>query len=210
MADVVLNAPGTTNNPYNPSGFLTGLGGLGIFIASTATGLNSGTNGDFAEVAHNATYGSTITCTATIASGGASNGDEIWLGPIVRSGGNIGGGFGIAVGAFGVTIGWWTGASNLGTFTPISSTLSITRADSDIWSMTSVISGGTATISALQNGGALTFTGTITNTHFTAEASLAAGFAFNPQDNNSLFISQFTGTGVSGAPVSTLMGGISL
>lgn len=193
MADVVINAPGTTSNPYINALLLTSLG-TSSPLASTATGIRSAAAGDYSEFAHNATYGSIITITVTIASGGSSNGDEVWIGPTVRSGPNIGAGFGVVIQAFSAKLAAWTGASPFGGSTTISSA-GITRANGDVWTLTSTVTAGTASLVVLQNGSPISF-GVSTTTSFTGEASLAAGGAFNAQNNNSLFISQFTGTGV--------------
>lgn len=195
MADFTLNAPGTTNSPWSPTNVLTPVAAT-FTIKSDSTGFRSTAAGDFSEFAHNVTYGTTITTTATIASGGASNGDEIWLGAVVRSGANAGAGIGVVIGAFGCQMGTWTGIGGTGGFTAVSTNTSITRANTDVWSVTVAISGGTATVTCTQNGTARTFN-VNTTTNFTGEASLAAGAAFNAQNNDSLYLSQFTGTGVS-------------
>jgi hypothetical protein len=188
MADFTLNAPGTTNNPWTPANVIIPVS----TIKSDATGWRASAAGTYACFAHNATYGSTITTTFTIASGGASNGDDIVLGALVRSGVNAGAGLGIVVGAFTSHVVTW---DPTGLETNISSSTSITRANNDVWSVTVSISGGTATITALQNGSSVTFNANTTTT-YTGEASLAAGGGFEPFNNNSLYLSQFTGTGV--------------
>jgi hypothetical protein len=195
VADFTLNAPGTTNNPWTPANVLTPVAAT-FGIKSDATGFRSIAAGDFSEFAHNATYGLTIVATGTVIAGATSNGDEIWLGAVVRTGGNAGAGIGVIIGAFGATTATWTGLGGLGGSTNISSGTSITRANNDVWAVTVAISGGTATITCTQNGGAVTFSAN-TTTNFTGEASLAAGAAFNAQNNDSLYLSQFTGTGVT-------------
>lgn len=193
MADVVINAPGTANNPYTNALLLTSLG-TSSPLASTVTGIRSAAAGDYSEFAHNASYGSVITITVTIASGAASNGDELWIGPTVRSGPNIGSGFGLIIQAASAKLAVWTGAAPFGGSSSISSS-AITRVNGDVWTLTSTVVAGTASLVVLQNSTPITF-GVNTTTSFTGEASLAAGGAFNAQNNNSLFISQFTGTGV--------------
>lgn len=193
MADFILPAPGTTNNPWLPSNVITSLG-TSSAIRSDATGFRSAAAGDFSEFVHNASYGSVITVTATIIAGGTSNGDEVWIGPFVRSGANIGAGFGAIIQAFSAKIAFWTGVQPFGGSTSISSA-GIVRGTNDVWAVTSSVVGGTATISVTQNGTPIVF-GVNVNTNFTGEASLAAGAAFNAQNNNSMYLSQFTGTGV--------------
>lgn len=202
MADFTLNAPGTTNSNWAPANVLTPVASTGG-IDTNATGIraHNPTNA-YSEFAHNVSYGSTIVATGTIASGGNSNGDEIWLGAVVRSGANAGAGIGCIIGAFGVTVATWTGTGSFGGSTNVSANVSKTRANSDVWSVTVSISGGTATVTCSQNGTPITFSAN-TTTNFTGEASLAAGAAFNPQNNNSLYLSQFTGTGVAAAANAT-------
>lgn len=196
MADFTLNAPGTVNNPWGPANVLTPVDSTAA-IQSDATGWRSVAAGDVSEWAHNANYGQTITATATIAAGATSNGDQIWVGAVVRSGPNAGSGIGVNIGAFAANTGTWTTTNTTtATFTNISSGTSITRANSDVWSVTVSISGGTATITCTQNGSAVTFSAN-TTTNFTGEASLAAGVLLNAGNNNSLYLGQFTGTGVS-------------
>jgi hypothetical protein len=193
MVDTTLNAPGTTNNPWLPAGFVFPVSG----IQSDATGfrcVNSppGTNGNFAD---NQNYGSTITATCTIAAGATSGSDDILIGAMVRSGGNAGGIIGLRVQSTGVNVLTSTGA---GVFTGISTLVAHTRATSDVFSCTVTVSGGTATVNASINGGGnLTFSANTTTT-FATESSLAAGGQFSPQNTNSLYLSQFTGTGISG------------
>ncbi len=198
MADFTLNAPGTTNNPWTPTNVLTPVDST-AGIQSDSTGWRSLVAGNYSEWAHNATYGLTITTTATIAAGATSNGDQIWVGAVVRSGGNAGSGIGVNIGAFACNMGSWTTASTTSaTFTNVSTGTSITRANADVWLVTVTISGGTATVTCSQNGTPVTFNAN-TTTNFTGEASLAAGVLLNAGNNNSLYLSQFTGTGLSTA-----------
>jgi hypothetical protein len=195
VADFTLNAPGTTNNPWTPANILTPLGS-GVGIKSDATGWRAVNSNDGAIWAHNANYGNTITVTVTIAAGGSSNGDQIFMGPTVRSGGNAGGGVGLFLDAFVCAAGWWdvTGTN----FTKVTAAdTSITRANGDVWSVTCINSGGTWSIgSVTQNGSSITLIGTTTTTQYGAETSIAAGAVDLFGNNNSLYLSQFTGTGV--------------
>jgi hypothetical protein len=131
-----------------------------------------------------------------VASGAASNGDWMIIGAVVRSGTNAGGVIGVLCGAFAAGVVTCDSGNNL---THISADLSITRSVSDVFSCTVSISGGTATVTASQNGTNLSFSANTTTT-FASEASLAAGAQYNPGNNDSLYVSQFTGTGVSGTP----------
>lgn len=193
--DFTLNAPGTTNNPWTPASVLTPVGTT-FGIKSDATGYRSVAVGDFSEYAHNVSYTHTITVTVTVAAGATSNGDEIWTGAVVRTGGNASAGIGCIWGAFSVITASWTGLGGLGGSTAISAGVSITRANADVLSTTVTIVGTTATITCKQNSTSITFSAN-TTTNFTTEASLAAGAAFNAQNSNSLYASQFTGTGVT-------------
>lgn len=196
MADFTLNAPGTTNNPWTPAGVLVPVGGSTFGIKSDATGWRAITAGNVAVYAHNVTYGTTITTTETIAAGATSNGDQMYVGAVVRSGANAGAGIGVLIDAFVCACGWWDVTGN--TFTKVSSSdTAITRANSDVWSVTVTISGGTASITCTQNGSAITFTGSHTTTQWATEASLAAGAALTAGNNDSLYLSQMTGTGVA-------------
>lgn len=196
MADFILNAPGTVNSPWITAPNLLVAVGTSNNLATNATGIHAVATTNYSEFAHNANYGSVITATGTIISGAVSNGDELWLGSVVRSGANAGCGFGVVVGAFSAIYGYWTGIpGSLGGFTAISAGTSITRANNDVWGVTNTVTGGTSTAVVTQNGVPITLN-TTTNTNFTTEVSLAAGGAFNAQNNNLVYISQFTGTGV--------------
>lgn len=193
MADFTLNAPGTTNSPWTPANVIV----LASTIKSDATGFRATTPGAFVDLAHNVNYGATITATATIAAGATSNGDQIYVGAVVRSGTNLAAGIGVLIDAFICAAGWWDITGN--TFTKVSTPdNSITRANADVWSVTVAISGGTATITCTQNGSTITFGGSHTTTQWAGEASLAAGVGLTAGNNDSLYLSQFTGTGVSG------------
>jgi hypothetical protein len=192
MADFTLNAPGTTNSPWTPPGIII----LDSTIKSDATGFRANTPGVFVDFANNVAYGTTITATATIAAGATSNGDQIYLGAVVRSGANAAAGVGVIIDAFICAAGWWDVTGN--TFTKVSTPdNSITRANADVWTATLSISGGVISISCLQNATPITFGGSHTTTQWAAEASLAAGVGFTAGNNNSLYLSQFTGTGVA-------------
>lgn len=192
MADFTLNAPGTTNNPWTPAGVII----LDSTIKSDATGFRATTAGNFVDLAHNVTYGTTITATATIAAGATSNGDQLYVGAVVRSGANAAAGIGVLIDAFICAAGWWDVTGN--TFTKVSTPdNSITRANSDVWTVTITISGGVASIVCLQNATPITFGGGHTTTQWATEPSLAAGIGFTAGNNDSLYLSQFTGTGVA-------------
>lgn len=190
MTDFILNAPGTTNNPWTPANVII----PASTIKSDSTGFRAGVNGTDVTFAHNASYGSTITSTVTLATTGSSS-DDIIVGAAVRSGANAGGIIGVFFGVTGCDICTATGA---GVVTSISTATAITRASGDVLSVTVSISGGTATVSALHNGTPLTFNVNTTTT-YAGESSLAAGAQFQPQNTDSLYLSQFTGTGVRAA-----------
>jgi hypothetical protein len=196
VADFTLNAPGTTNNPWTPANILTPLGST-VGIKSDATGWRSIASSAGAVWAHNATYGTTITVTVTIAAGATSNGDQLFVGATVRSGANAGGGVGIFLDAFSLAGGWWDVTGT--TFTKVtSSDTSVTRANSDVWSVTLTQSGGSWAISNVtQNGTARALNGTTTTTQYGSETTAAAGASYLFGNNDSLYLSQFTGTGVS-------------
>lgn len=192
MTDFTLNAPGTTNNPFTPANIITPTGGL----KSDATGIRcvDSPPGTPASFAHNVNYGSLIESTFTLATAGAAA-DDLMGGAVVRSGANAGALIGVWIESASVSAGTLNPA---GTFTSVSTSVTITRAASDVWDVTVSISGGTATITCKQNGTPITFN-INTTTLYTGEASLAAGGNFSPFDNNTLYLSQFTGTGVVGA-----------
>jgi len=188
MTDFILNAPGTTNNPWTPANVII----PASTIKSDATGFRAGVNGTDVTFAHNASYGSTITSTVTLATTGTSS-DDVIVGAAVRTGANAGGIIGVFFGVSGCNVCTATGA---GVPTFISTSTAMTRALGDVLSATVSISGGTATVTALHNGTPLTFNVNTTTT-YAGEASLAAGAQFQPQNTNSLYLSQFTGTGVA-------------
>jgi hypothetical protein len=194
MPDFTLNAPGTTNNPWTPANVII----PASTISSNATGFHAGVNGTNVTFAHNATYGTSITSTVTLATAGAT-GDDIIAGAGVRSGANAGAMIGVifysAASGGGCRVCTSTGA---GTVTTISGPATYTRTLGDVLSVTVAISGGTATVTASANGTALVFSVNTTTTYAT-ESSLAAGAQFQPQDVNGLYLSQFTGTGVAGS-----------
>lgn len=202
MADFTLNAPGTTNSPWTPANVII----LDSTIKSDATGFRATAAGVFVDLAHNVNYGSTITATATIAAGATSNGDQIYLGGVVRSGANAAAGVGVLIDAFICAAGWWDVTGN--TFTKVSTPdNSITRANADIWTVTLSISGGVISISCLQNATPITFGGSHTTTQWAGEASLAAGVGFTAGNNDSLYLGQFTGTGIAAStPTSYFLG----
>lgn len=196
MADFTLNAPGTTNNPWLPANVLTPVGASSVGIKSDANGWRSVSSANGAIWAHNVTYGTTITVTVTIAAGASSNGDQLFLGATVRSGANAGGGVGLFLDAFVVAAGWWdTTGSN---FTKVTaSDTSITRTNGDVWAVTVTLSGGSWNVSNVtQNGSAVTLNGTTSTTQYGTETSTAAGASYLFGNNDSLYLSQFTGTGV--------------
>lgn len=198
MADFTLVGPGNTQNPWPAPGVLVMTGTL----RSDTNGWRAGSAGTFAAYAHNATYGSTIVVSCTIGAGAGSNGDQVYLGPAVRSNtnGNESAGLGLFIDAFVVAPGYWdpTGV----TFTKVSaSDTSITRANGDVFTAMINIVSGVATITATQNGVNLPFTGPgggNFTSQYTGEASLAGGASLFPGNNNSLYLSQFTSTGVMG------------
>jgi hypothetical protein len=192
MPDFTLNAPGTTNNPWTPSNVIIPVSTL----RSDATGFRAGVNGTDATFAHNARYGSIITTTVTLATVGSSF-DDIIVGAAVRSGANAGAIIGVAFHSAECRTCTATGA---GVVTSLSTATTFTRALGDVLSVTVSISGGVATITAKQNGTTLTFNVNTTST-YASESSLAAGAQFVPQNSDSLYLSQFTGTGIAVASV---------
>lgn len=192
MTDFTLNAPGTTNNPWVPANVIVPVS----TIKSDATGFRASTPGVAALFAHNVNYGPTVTTTVTMAAGGASNGDNILAGIVVRSGVNAGAGVGMQIGFASINLVSWNSA---GTVTNISSNLTITRGNTDTFAITVALSGGTFTITNVtQNGGgALTFSAN-TTTALATETTLAAGAGFLPFNTDGAYLGQFTGTGVSG------------
>lgn len=189
MADFTLSAPGTTNSPWTPANIIVPVS----TIKSDATGFRASVAGTDATFAHNVTYGATIEATATLATTGSAS-DDIIVGAVVRSGANAGGVIGVHWQIGFAQIVTVTGA---GVITGVSAAVAYTRAATNLLDVIVSISGGVATVSGKQNGTPITFVGTTTST-FAAEASLAAGGQFSPQNSNTLYLSQFTGTGVSG------------
>src|SRR4051812_42828946 len=122
MTDFTLTAPGTPTNPYTPANVVIPVSA----IASTATGIRAGTTGVNSCFAHDVTYGSTITATATIATTGAS--DDIVLGCVARSGTNLGCGIGVLVTS--TTVAVCTFSKTL-VITGVSTNVANTRAISD-------------------------------------------------------------------------------
>jgi len=191
--DFTLNAPGTTNNPWTPANVIIPVSTLQSEASPNRFRAGSGA---YTVFAHNATYGSTITATFTINSNAAIHvADDLYLGAVVRTGGNAGAIIGVYLSTGGVGT---VTVSPSGVRTPISTgaTWPTTPAAGDVISATITISGGTATITGSQNGTAFTFSANTTTT-YTGEASLAAGGSFDPQNNNTTGLSQFTGTGVA-------------
>jgi hypothetical protein len=187
MADFILNAPGTVNNPYTPANIVV----LKNTIQSDATGIFSQASGVYSVFAHNVNYGSVITSTITLSAINAS--DNLYCGAAVRSGANAGGFIGLFVQSTQVSI---QTIDNVGNPTTISTGTSITWHVNDVFSCTVSISGGTCTVTASQNGSSLTFNANTTST-YSGESSLAAGVVFDPENTNGTKISQFTGTGVA-------------
>jgi hypothetical protein len=163
-------------------------------IKSDATGFRATTAGVLAAFAHDVNYGPVIDATLTVASGATSNGDDAVNGALVRSGTNAGAIIGMYQGAFHIQL---VSADKTGSVTTISGSLSITRANADVFDCGVSISGGTATLTGKYNGTTQSFVGT-TTTAFATEPTLAAGAQIAPNNNDSLYFSQFTGTGVAG------------
>lgn len=190
MADFTLNAPGSTNNPWVPASVLV----LLSTIKSDANGFRAQTAGVLVAFAHNVNYGSSVEATLTVSANAGSNGDTAICGPLVRSGANAGAIVGMFNGAFSIQL---VSADNLGNVTTISGSLGITRSNTDVFDCIASNSGSTISLVGKYNGTIQSFVGT-TTTAFATEASLAAGGQIAPNNNNSLYFSQFTGTGVSG------------
>lgn len=195
MADFTLSAPGTTNNPWTPAGIIVPI--LTIrSLASGPSGFRAGSTAT-AIAAHNVNYGPAITTTVTFVQVHAS--DDIVIGAVVRSGANAGAMICLHIQATTCRLRTLSAA---GVFSNISTLTNnpATWLAGDVWSISITITGGTATITASQNGTPITFNANTTTT-FTGEASLAAGFGYVPTNNNTTYLSQFTGTGVAGVPV---------
>lgn len=192
MADFILVGPGSTQNPFIPANVIVPKSTL----KADTNGWRASATSTYACFAHNVTYGNIIVVTATVGSGATSNGDDMLFGIIIRTGANAGGGIVIVVGAFSTSLGI---LDTSGTETPIGGGQSCTRGNADVWSAQFVLSGGTWTVSNVtQNAGTPFNYGANTTTTYAAESSLAAGGGFEPFNNNSLYMSQFTGTGVAG------------
>lgn len=187
MADFTLNAPGTTNNPWNPANVIQPAGDSTHGLRTDATGIRGNTAGG--KFGHDAAYGATIVSSITYAD--QSNGDLDVVGAIVRTGANAGCIIGVVFAGSGcrvITEDASGSQTNISTF----ATYPATRANGDVFIVTVSISGGTATVTSTQNGSAITFNVSTTTTYAT-ETTLAAGGNLSPTN----YISQFTGTGVS-------------
>jgi hypothetical protein len=195
MSDFTLPAPGTTSNPYTPPGCIV----AASTIKSDATGIRAGVTGTYAVFAHNANYGPIINSTIALAAW-QSAGDNALVGGVIRQGPNEGGFIGMyLVGTQSAVLCW---ESPLGVKTNISAGLTLPAliTAGDIYSCTISNSGSLWTITAQQNGTSLGFTGGNTSAQWSSEASIAAGWGFDPQDVNGTYFSQVTGTGVAGGP----------
>lgn len=201
MADFTLNAPGTTANPYTPANIIIPDGTL---QSDTVLGIWPGT-GVYTAFAHNTTYGTVITVTATISV--ASGADHLTIGAVVRSGANAGAMIGVDFSFFDTAK--VVSVDGAGAYTSVSSNSAAVVIATSVVSATVTISGGTATITSALNGTPITFDAN-TTTAFTGEASLAAGCAFDPQNSNLTRISQFTGTGVTGGGAVAFRNGLIL
>lgn len=203
-ADFTLSAPGATNNPWAPSNVIVPVSTIRSDLSPNS--FRAGVTGTYAVFAHDATYGATIVSEFTMNAVHAS--DDWYIGAVVRTGGNAGAFLGVRCLTTGVSVVTVTPAAAV---TAISTSASwpTTAAANDVDAVTVAISGGVATITLTQNGLSATFSANTTST-YAAEASLAAGGGFNPQNNNTTRVSQFQGTGVSaagGTVISPLGGG---
>lgn len=200
MADFTLLAPGTSNNPWLAPNVVIPVGTL----RSDATGFFAGAAGTAASFAHNVNYGSVITSTLQLATGGASNGDDLLLGIVVRSGTNAGAGIGVVISAGAVKLASWDRTL---TETSISSGVAITRGNTDVWTSTVTFAAGTFTITNVtQNAAAAISFSANTTTAFASETTFAAGGGFEPFNNDGTHLALFTGTGVSAGTGSGLLG----
>lgn len=187
------NFAGTASDPYTPSGFIIPVG----TVKRDTTGLRRATGKPF--YAHDTTYGNVITATATIAA--FSNFDAVYVGAVVRTGANAGAFIGVNVYTTGIV--QIVRCNAAGTETDISNTLDpsgITAGDIISVSYNKT----TGAITATKNGGALSFTGTTTDSTYGAEASLAAGGGFDAGNVNGSYVSLFETTGESAGSVKYL------
>lgn len=196
MADFTLTPTGAAN-PYAPANVIIPVSTLQS-DATTPASFRASTAGVYAVFAHNATYGSTIVASATMQAT-LHDSDDLLLGAVVRSGANAG----CLIGVFFANTGGTPACAVLtvaanGTRTAVSTNAGFPTppAANDVYEVTVSISAGTATITATQNGSAITFSANTTTT-YAGEASLAAGGSFDPQFNNTTRVSSFSGTGVA-------------
>lgn len=188
-ADFTLNGPGTTNDPWTPTNIIIPVGSL----KSDASGFRDSPF-SYSVFAHNTTYGATITSTVTV--GTATSGDELVVGAVVRTGGNAGCMIGVYFQNSQAIVATMTAGATRSSISSATA-LNTNRTAGDVYEVTVTIVGGTATITAKQNGATLTFSSNTTTT-YAAEATLAAGASFDPQNSNGTRLSKFEGTGVSG------------
>jgi hypothetical protein len=191
-ADFTLNGPGTTNNPWTPANVLIALNAM----QSDAVGFWPASGAGLVAI-HNASYNTaSITSAVTIAA--ISGGDDPYVGAVVRTGANsdamicvhflLGSSLAIAS---------TVNASNAPTSISSAAALPTTATVGDVFAVNVAISGGTATVTATQNGTPITFDAN-TTTLFVGEASLAAGFMIVADNVNGTKLSKFEGTGVAG------------
>lgn len=192
MADFVLNAPGTTNNPWFPADVAIPNGSL---QTDATLGIrNGGPVGSVTVFAHDADYGDIVVSEIVLSQ--FLNHDEIVPGAFVRTGANAGAGIGLAVRTTTTAKFRRYNAAGVETDLTMDITPPTNFAANDVIVVT--YNRTTGTISATQNGLAI---GTgATDSTYAAEPSLAAGgLLFYGNSNNSYF-SSFSATGVAAEP----------
>jgi hypothetical protein len=195
MTTFTLNAPGTTNNPWNPSNVLTFAGGL----RTDASGIRGGfgTVG-YGAMAHNASYSGLIDATVTIAV--ESGADEVGVAAVVRTGANAGASVGALLNSSGLLR--FVKYDPSGTQTQIGSNQTVAAFTAgDTMRMTYNPSDGT--ITAYYKG---SLVGSVTDSTYAAESSLAAGATFNWGNVGGTYISQFVAEGSGTGGVSGTLG----
>lgn len=193
MADFTLNGPGTMNDPWTPANILVAVGAL----QSDAVGFWPSA-GAGVIAAHNVNY-NTASITSAVTLAAISSGDDPFVGAVVRTGANADAMISVHF-LVGSSLAIVRTVDAAGTPTSISSSASLpaTATVGDVLLVNVAISGGTATVTATQNGSPITFSANTTTT-FAAEASLAAGFLIVPDNVNGTKLSKFEGTGVASA-----------
>ncbi len=192
MADFTLNAPGTNENPWTPADIIIPSGSL---QTDSTLGIRNGSGATHVVFAHDANYGDVITAEAVISQW--HDFDELFVGAVVRTGGNAGASVGLIILADDTLrfrrINAAGSATDIGG--DIIPPVTITAADV----IEVVYNKTTGAISATQNGS--TIGSGQTDSTYAGESSLAAGVYMYPGGNNTTYIASFSGTGVDGGAV---------